>query len=249
MDATIDKEQLIKAKLPDSRWTAGLLHFGLSLGIFIVLLLLIVLWWYPGALFPLAGGWQGIKIVAGVDLVLGPLLTLIIYNKHSKPLRKLYRDLSIILLIQLSCLAGGVYIVFKERPVAVVYAYDKFYTLKIKDLRNSENADMTVLGNIYLSKPKLFYVQLPTDPGQLESILALHGFIGDALELRTDLYQPFPTSTAEAKTIMIHNPLLSAETDTCLKVKLATAFIEQPVCFDAQRQGFVNQFPDQSTQP
>ena len=35
------------------------IHLLISLAIFIVLLAIICLWWYPGALFEIAGGWQG----------------------------------------------------------------------------------------------------------------------------------------------------------------------------------------------
>ncbi|KAB0769044.1 hypothetical protein F7O87_33620, partial [Pseudomonas aeruginosa] len=63
-----------------SRWRAFFIHLLISLAIFIVLLAIICLWWYPGALFEIAGGWQGVRIVAAVDMVLGPLLTLVVYD-------------------------------------------------------------------------------------------------------------------------------------------------------------------------
>ena len=119
-------------QLPKNRWYAFASHFALSLLIFLALLLVITLLWYPGALLSAAGGWQGIRIVIGVDLVIGPLLTLIIYNT-AKPRKLLYMDLMIIAMIQLSCLAAGTFIVFDERPVAVTYVNDKFYTLKKSD--------------------------------------------------------------------------------------------------------------------
>ena len=36
--------------------------------------------WFPGGLFELENVWSGLKILLIVDLVLGPLLTFIVYN-------------------------------------------------------------------------------------------------------------------------------------------------------------------------
>lgn len=67
-----------------NRYQAFAIHLGLSFLIFIVLASLIVFYWYPGFLFATDGGWQGIRLIAGVDLVIGPCLTLLLY-KRGKP--------------------------------------------------------------------------------------------------------------------------------------------------------------------
>ena len=59
-----------------SRFSAFSIHFGISLLIFAALSAVILLVWYPGYFFELDGGWEGLRIIIGVDLVLGPLLTL-----------------------------------------------------------------------------------------------------------------------------------------------------------------------------
>ena len=55
---------------------AFLIHFGISLIVFIVLAAIMRLVWYPGDLFWMDGGWQGMQLIAPIDLVLGPALTL-----------------------------------------------------------------------------------------------------------------------------------------------------------------------------
>ena len=99
-----------------NRYQACLTHFGISLILFLFLLSIIIFVWYPGDLIH-AGGWQGIKIVAGVDLVLGPLLTLVIYNPMKKSLPF---DLFVIAMIQISALGYGVWNVYNEKPEALV---------------------------------------------------------------------------------------------------------------------------------
>ncbi|XFB08520.1 hypothetical protein AAGT13_06380, partial [Azotobacter salinestris] len=93
------------------------------------LLVSIALFWlFPGGLFQAAGGREGLKIVVAVDLVLGPCLTLIVFNLR-KPRSELVRDLSLIALVQVLALGAGVWQVLKVRPLAVVQVFDTFYVL------------------------------------------------------------------------------------------------------------------------
>lgn len=103
-----------------SRLIAASLHFLASLSIFMLLLLIVIKLWYPQPHFSASGGLQGLTIIALVDLVLGPLITLIIYNV-TKPKKELIIDLSIIILIQLSALFYGMHTVYTQRPVALAF--------------------------------------------------------------------------------------------------------------------------------
>jgi len=115
-----------------SRWStlstrqAFLIHLAISTLIFLSLVAVMVNWWFPGELFFLDGGWQGLKLVALVDLVLGPALTLLLY-KPGKP--KLLLDMSLVALFQISALAYGFYATHQQRVIAVVYADRNFNTL------------------------------------------------------------------------------------------------------------------------
>lgn len=102
------------------------IHLTLSLLIFSSLVFVMLMWWFPGELFFLDGGWQGLKIVALIDLVLGPLLTLVLY-KPGKP--SLVFDMSCVAAIQIAALAYGFYATYHQRTVAVVFADRNFTTL------------------------------------------------------------------------------------------------------------------------
>lgn len=78
---------------PQNRWQAFAVHIGINAVIFIVLAAIILFIWYPGFLFQTDGGWQGIRLIAGVDFIIGPMLTLIVY-KLGKP--RLKMDLMLI---------------------------------------------------------------------------------------------------------------------------------------------------------
>lgn len=94
-------------------------HLLLSLLVFIYLVYQIYYNWFPQPYFSIDGGWQGIRIIAAVDLVLGPAITFLIFDL-SKSRRKIRFDLTTIVVIQLAALFYGVYVTYSQRPVAVV---------------------------------------------------------------------------------------------------------------------------------
>ena len=55
-----------------TRIQAFLIHLGISAVIYAGLLYLIIFIWYPQPYFTADGGWQGIRLVTGIDMVLGP---------------------------------------------------------------------------------------------------------------------------------------------------------------------------------
>ena len=110
-----------KEEISMNRWKAFALHFALSVAVFASLLGIIMTLWYPGVLFNIDGGWSGLKLVMGVDVILGPLLTLVIF-RAGKPGLKF--DLGCIAALQIACMTAGVWVVYQSRPIALVFAYD-----------------------------------------------------------------------------------------------------------------------------
>src|ERR1043165_8080609 len=106
---------LLRAKL-----RASAIHLALSAIAFAVVLYFILFRWYPEPWFPIDGGWQGVRIMVFVDLVLGPALMFIIYDA-AKTRRALAFDLTAIGITQLCAFVWGVYAVHGQRPVAVSY--------------------------------------------------------------------------------------------------------------------------------
>lgn len=113
---------------------ATTLHLLLSCAFVGALLLLITQVWYPGFLFETDGGWQGLRIVILVDLVLGPLLTFVVFRRGKKGLTL---DLTLIALMQLTALLGGGWIVHDERPIALVFHEGRIYSVNADDYRDA----------------------------------------------------------------------------------------------------------------
>jgi len=118
---------------------AFIIHLIISLGIFLVFFSVTRFIWYPSFYFSASGAWDAMFTVAFVDVVLGPLLTLVLY-KRGKPGLKF--DLSMIALFQISALVWGMWVLYSERPVLTVYHEDSFYCLS-DPLAKAANANLT----------------------------------------------------------------------------------------------------------
>lgn len=152
-----------------SRFTAAGVHFLSSLLIFSLLSWIIIKIWYPQPFFSSSGGWQGLKIVALIDLVLGPLITLIIYNTK-KPKKELMIDVSIIISIQLAVLSFGIYTVYSERPIAIAFWESEFYTIPASALDNQE-INTNQLKKLSDQSPAIVYAEKPRSVEGLQAML------------------------------------------------------------------------------
>lgn len=121
-----------------SRWKAASIHLSLSLLIGLIAAAVIFGVWYPPPFSQAAGGEKLILVMLGVDLVLGPLLTLLVY-KHGK--RGMRFDLAVIAILQFSALVYGVSVVAGSRPVFIVGAIDRFVIVSADALDDRDLAD------------------------------------------------------------------------------------------------------------
>lgn len=190
-----------------TRFSAFAVHLGISLIIFIALLLIVVFDWYRFPLFAIEGGWRGIQIIAGCDIVLGPLLTLIVF-KPGKPSLKF--DMSVIALIQAAALISGTWIAYAQRPVLMVYAEERFYTL------SNDIVGMTGIKSEEISKYRntpypLAVVRLPDDEEQRHRI-RLESLARGGMYLRGDLYsEQIPQYLKDAQAHNLNMEKLTAD--------------------------------------
>ncbi len=168
-----------------NRFTAFLIHLGISACLFVALLGIIIFVWYRWPLFPIDGGWNGIKIVAGVDLVLGPLLTLVVF-KPGKPRLKL--DLSIIALIQATALVAGTWIVYVQRPVLLVMSETHFFCMSA-DFLPRTGLKLEDLSRFSDHPYPIAIVSLPDDEEGRQHERA-RSFSQGGMHLRGDLFAP-----------------------------------------------------------
>lgn len=147
------------------------IHLGFSLLIFIVILYFILFSWYPEPFFTAQGGWQGIRLMAFVDLVLGPSLTFIVFN-HLKQRKEIISDLTLIALVQITALIWGGYTVYTQRPIALVFWTDAFYTVTGDDY-NDQGIDNPDFSQYSAHKPPLIFSRPLTTSLEMESFREL----------------------------------------------------------------------------
>ena len=183
---------LNRMKMRHARATAFGIHMLFSLLAFSSLVAMMALYWFPGDLFFIDGGWQGLILVAMVVLVLGPALSSILY-KPGNPGMAL--DMSIVAAIQVTALGYGFYTMHQQRTVAVVYAEKGFHTLSAQDNLAADrqllalNQQPRPLPATSMLQVPLLLTPIPESGGKDKILEDAHaGF--PAPQERSDLYVP-----------------------------------------------------------
>lgn len=134
--------------------------------------------WYPYPYSHLAGGRELFTIVVTVDVIIGPLLSLVVYNP-AKPRRELWRDLGTIFIVQAAALSYGLHSVAQARPVYLAFESDRFRVVAIPDIDLDRLQEAPpALQRLSWTGPKLLGVRLlpNDDPEYLKSLqLAFEG--------------------------------------------------------------------------
>ncbi len=208
-------------RLTKNRFTASTTHFFISVIIFTLFVLFLLYLWFPAPYFSASGGWQGLKIVAGVDLILGPLLTLIVFN-IKKPKKELVRDLSIIATIQISALVWGMTTVYQQRPLMITFWDGQFHTLSADVLKFAKISQKTFepFGDRF---PVYIYTKPPTDDTAKQKHLKKL-FSGISANLQPELYRPLAKHydavfqhTIDLNQRLENNPELKEQVETLLE--------------------------------
>lgn len=185
------------------------IHLGLSLAVALLAGLLVFGLWYPYPYREISGGRELFLIVVSVDVVLGPLITFVIFSR-GKPLPELKRDLAFVVLIQLSALGYGLWTVFIARPVHLVFEVDRFRAVHAVDvdagLLKKKPAGVQAMP---LSGPTLLAVR-PFKDGNESAEATMAALQGADLGARPDLWKPYPAAKAEV--LAAAKPALSLKT-------------------------------------
>lgn len=133
-----------------SRYKAAVIHLFFSGLILFAIYLLISQLWYPYKLFSLAAGGELLQLIIGVDLVIGPLVMLIIFDTK-KRLIKL--DVAIVLLCQIGFMAYGCVTMFVARPAFLAFAENHFYLVRANEI---DKKDLDLVTNPQFNHLPLF---------------------------------------------------------------------------------------------
>lgn len=158
---------------------AALRHLGLSALVASLAAALVFGVWYPTPYGALAGGFSLFTILVIVDVVCGPMLTLVVFDQR-KPRRELICDIGLIVLLQLGALAYGLYSVAQARPIFLAFEGNRFRVVSMADVDKDKLSDaLPEFRSLGYTGPRLVGAKLAdaTDPQFKDSILmSMQGF-------------------------------------------------------------------------
>jgi len=128
-----------------NRFYAFLIHLALSAVVGITAGIIVFFAWYPAPLHDAIGVTQIFLMLLSVDIVIGPVITLIIYRR-GKPSLKF--DLAVIAAFQIAALSYGMYAVFEGRPAFVVFNADRFEVTRALDIDENSAKKAQADGNL-----------------------------------------------------------------------------------------------------
>ncbi|MES2933783.1 MAG: TfpX/TfpZ family type IV pilin accessory protein [Pseudomonadota bacterium] len=174
-----------------TRFRASGVHFLISLLIGLLLLVLCWFMWYPAPMLMAIGGHEIFLLVVGIDVVLGPLLTLVVFRTGKRSLKL---DLAVIAGLQIFALLYGVSTLLEARPAYVAALGDKFQVVQATEVTDA---------NLAKSKTKLPWwgplwvgTQAPTERYDIDAVHDVAS-IGGGRGHFPQLHIPYASMSAE----------------------------------------------------
>jgi hypothetical protein len=183
------------------RFKAFAWHLLGSASVLTLTLGLLYLGWYHWPGWYLADMPTVLAIMVGVDVVLGPLLTLIVADP-AKTRRALARDVGAILLVQLVAFGYGVTTLWHGRPLYYAYSVNCLSVVQAQDIDHDSaaaSAQNSALAPHWYSLPRWIWAPLPNDSQEADKIIqsAIRG--GFDVTARPAYYKPWASGVAELR--------------------------------------------------
>lgn len=180
----------MRSKKIMTRWKASGIHF--SICVLIALIVVSIMWfvWYPAPLFEALGGQDIVMMLIAIDVIVGPVLTWIVYQPFKKGLKF---DLSVIAAVQTVALIYGISVLFEGRPVYMVFVKDRIDVVLACDIDRDSLARVRVdeFKQLPITGPKLAAAIVPSDPKERERILFSALDHGRDLQSFPEYFEPY----------------------------------------------------------
>lgn len=209
------------------RLLAAAVHFVVTLCVASSMSALIFFLWFPGPFAEMVGGVRLLYLVVVSDIILGPLISLVIFNRK-KPRKELVTDYAVVGCIQLAALLYGIYAVSVSRPVIVAFLVDRFEVVTRIELEDSDLAEAKdpQYRSVSWARPRLVYVELPSDIKERND-LAFSAVAGKDAELMPKYYRGYDQGVEKVKEkAQPVNSLLAAHPEKSKEVEQAIEKLE-----------------------
>lgn len=198
---------MLASKQPMTRWKAAGLHLLISVVVAALVGSLIYFIWYPPPYFRIAGGSTLMPLIMGVDVIIGPFLTLAVFKAGKKGLKF---DLAVIAVLQIAAFCYGMHTIAVARPVFVVAEIDRFVVVAANQLDDKDLAEATSpeFSTRSWTGPRLVGVRVPKQGADALAI-AMSGMAGKDVEKFPKYYVPY--SEVSAHLLSRAHPLSALE--------------------------------------
>lgn len=171
-------------------------HLLVSLAIAALAFALVHWVWYPREFWEMSGGRELFFLIVSVDVVLGPLITLAIFNP-GKGWGRMKFDLAVVLFLQAAALTYGLWTVSAARPAYLVYAGDRFNVVSALQLEAGDLAlaQRDEFRSVPWLGPQTVGTRLPSDPAEANQLL-MDGLAGKDIETQPRFYIPYAQAAA-----------------------------------------------------
>jgi hypothetical protein len=175
------------AQLLISKLKAVLLHALVTAVVAVFSAFFVFVLWYPSGLARYMGGGELYFLVLSVELVLGPLMSLIIYHPR-KSFVHLRRDYAVIGVLQVAALTYGLHSTYIARPVFQVFVIDKVVVISALELDSNDlNVAPESFSKLSVWGPMDVCVSLPAD-AEAKSTLIFSALAGKDVEFFPQYY-------------------------------------------------------------
>jgi hypothetical protein len=160
-------------------------------------LALVLLTWYPQPMPQLLGVGSILLIMLGVDVVLGPIFTFIVFDRRKK---RLAWDLATIAALQLAALAYGLYTLHQGRPAFVVLVKDRFEIVSPADILPPDlvAAKDNPFAQFHISGPRWVSIRMPDSTSERQAIMMEALENGRDVQHHPRLYADYASQVADA---------------------------------------------------
>lgn len=172
----------------NAKFKATLIHTLLSLIAFSIVLYYMLTQWFPNPFFAAEGGWQALKIVLFVDIVLGPFLTFLVFSPL-KSKKAICFDLTCIAIVQVIAFSWGVKQAYNAQVIGISYlVHNKtFYPIKLIDAKKQDLNPDVFFDLDKQNTPSVLYSTRPPEgdyDANTESIIATYHGIQEHTQLK-----------------------------------------------------------------
>lgn len=175
------------------KFFAASVHFLVTMLLAGLAAVLVFFIWFPAPFAEMVGGIRLFALVVCSDLVLGPLISLVIFNSK-KPRRELVRDYIVVGLIQMVALIYGISVVAGSRPVFIAFTQDRLEVIVASELESADLAEApeALYRSLTWVGPLFVAVQMPEDLKERSEVL-FSAVGGKDVQLMPKYYRSYET--------------------------------------------------------